>query len=324
MLTLANGQVRLLFDRREFLRVGSGLAIAGFSLPPLGAEQPATALDAPIKAGNRRPSAQTCILVYLLGGPPHLDMFDLKPEAPAEYRGPFRPIPTNVPGTQICEHLPRLAAMADRYALVRSVSHRNSNHTPMIYYTLTGRQTDQPRTGQRHSAAAARRTFRTWARSWRGSAIRRRGFPATSPCRKSPSAAALAASIKRAQTPLRGGGAGFLGSQVRAAGGQRRTRHARGDPGACLAARGFVRAVRGTCARFSRSSTDAVHPVAETSALAGLRQRAVVLTGSASRRPTSCLLAGRRTRRGCAIATADTASARVCSWRVGSRRRACR
>ena len=61
---------------------------------------------------NRSPAAKSCILVYLLGGPPHLDMFDLKPEAPAEIRGPFGPIATSVPGLQICEHLPRLARLA--------------------------------------------------------------------------------------------------------------------------------------------------------------------------------------------------------------------
>ena len=59
-------------------------------------------------------------------------------------RGPFKPIATNVTGVRICEHLPRLARMADRYAIVRSVSYNNHNHTPMIYYTLTGRPVAQP------------------------------------------------------------------------------------------------------------------------------------------------------------------------------------
>src|SRR6516225_4851714 len=82
--------------RRDFLRVGGGLAVAGF-LAPGGA------------AAERRPAgARSCILVYLLGGPPHLDMWDLKPNAAAEVRGPFRPISTRVPGLQICEHMPRL------------------------------------------------------------------------------------------------------------------------------------------------------------------------------------------------------------------------
>ena len=73
-----------------------------------------------------------------------MDMLDLKPDAPAEIRGPFQPIATRVPGLQICELLPQLAGIADKFAIIRSVSHRNSNHTPMIYYTLTGRETALP------------------------------------------------------------------------------------------------------------------------------------------------------------------------------------
>src|SRR5437762_7916948 len=120
-------------QRREFLRVGGGLAVAAYCQPQLAGAADVTS----------RP-ARSCILIYLLGGPSHLDMFDLKPNAPAEIRGPFRPIATTVPGTQICEHLPRLARWTHRFALVRSVSHPNHNHTPMIYYTLTGRQVEQP------------------------------------------------------------------------------------------------------------------------------------------------------------------------------------
>src|SRR5262249_12570747 len=93
---------------------------------------------------RREGGARSCILVYLLGGPPHLDMWDLKPGAPAEVRGPFRPIPTVLSGVQICEHLPRLARLAHRYALVRSVSHNNHNHTPMIYYAWRGGGADHP------------------------------------------------------------------------------------------------------------------------------------------------------------------------------------
>jgi hypothetical protein len=71
-------------------------------------------------------------------------MWDLKPNAPAEIRGPFQPIATCVPGIQICEHLPRLGQAADKFALLRAVSHPNNNHTPMIYYTLTGHHVDNP------------------------------------------------------------------------------------------------------------------------------------------------------------------------------------
>src|SRR5262245_43706448 len=122
-----SNQLRCIIDRRDFLRLGSGLALASLAPPALAqaARQPAGA------------SAKSCILLSLLVGRPHLDMWDLKPNAPAEVRGPFRPIPTCVPGLQICEHLPRLAGLADRFTLVRSVSHNNHNHTPMIYYTLT-------------------------------------------------------------------------------------------------------------------------------------------------------------------------------------------
>src|SRR5262249_3704838 len=116
--------------RRDFLRAGAGLTIAGFLTPAAVAARPGP--------------ARSCILIHLLGGQPHLDMWDLKPSAPAEVRGPFRPIRTSLPGTHVSEHLPRLARLAGSYALVRSVSHNNHNHTPMIYYTLTGRQVEQP------------------------------------------------------------------------------------------------------------------------------------------------------------------------------------
>ena len=68
------------------------------------------------------------ILVWIPGGPSQLDMFDPKPHAPAEIRGEFRPIPTNLPGMQICEHLPTLAKMADNLSIIRSVIHTNADH----------------------------------------------------------------------------------------------------------------------------------------------------------------------------------------------------
>src|SRR5205085_6092428 len=67
-----------------------------------------------------------------------LDMFDLKPDAPPEVRGEFKPVATKVPGIQICEHLPRLAARTDKYALVRSLSHRENNHLVATHHVLTG------------------------------------------------------------------------------------------------------------------------------------------------------------------------------------------
>src|SRR4051794_30288732 len=82
-------------SRRDFLRIGT-VALGGLALPASAA------------AGKVR--ARACILLYMDGGPSHLDLWDLKPDAPAEVRGPFRSIPTRVPGIRVCEHLPRVAA----------------------------------------------------------------------------------------------------------------------------------------------------------------------------------------------------------------------
>ena len=98
-------------SRRSFLRLG-GLGLGGLTLPQL--------LRAEAAQGAGK-SQKALILVYLPGGPPHQDMFDLKMDAPSEIRGEFSPIRTNVPGIQICEHLPRMAKMADKFAFVRSV-----------------------------------------------------------------------------------------------------------------------------------------------------------------------------------------------------------
>jgi hypothetical protein len=80
------------------------------------------------------------ILLFQFGGPSHLDTFDPKPDAPREIRGEFGVIPTCVPGVQVTEHLPRMAKLADRYALLRSVHHNRSSHNPGAYYALTGRE----------------------------------------------------------------------------------------------------------------------------------------------------------------------------------------
>ncbi|WLD10069.1 DUF1501 domain-containing protein [Planctellipticum variicoloris] len=98
-------------SRRQFLKLG-GLALGGLSLPQLLRAEAATGRSLPHKA---------VIMIYLSGGPSHQDMYDLKMEAPAEIRGSFRPIDTNVPGIQICEHLPRLARIMDKVAIIRSL-----------------------------------------------------------------------------------------------------------------------------------------------------------------------------------------------------------
>ena len=96
-------------SRRHFLKIG-GMAAGGLSLAQL------LSLETRAKTGH---SHKAIINIYLPGGPSHLDMFDLKPEAPSECRGDFKPIRTNVPGIEICEHFPRLAKIADRFAIIR-------------------------------------------------------------------------------------------------------------------------------------------------------------------------------------------------------------
>src|SRR5262245_20428272 len=105
--------------RRAMLRIGS-LGAVGFSLADLLRIRAARAADSP--------RAKSIILLWLWGGPSHLDTFDLKPKAPSEYRGPYSPIPTNVPGIQICELLPQLARRADKYAIIRSLHCSSNDH----------------------------------------------------------------------------------------------------------------------------------------------------------------------------------------------------
>jgi hypothetical protein len=196
----------LLHGRREFLRVGGGLAVASFAAGGF-------AQAARTPAGSAKAGARSCILVYLLGGPPHLDMWDLKPDAPAEVRGPFKPIATSVPGVRVCEHLSRLSRLAHRYALVRSVSHNNHNHTPMIYYTLTGRPVERPaedndvRPPQRadfpHLGAVLAR-FRPIPQ----------GLPGYVAVPELAVRSSTRGEFKRVRSLLRGGGGGFLGPLV--------------------------------------------------------------------------------------------------------------
>lgn len=119
-------------NRRAILRAGS-LGLLGLNWPQLlaarAAQQPAS------MSGGR---AKSCILLFMWGGPAHQDTWDLKPNAPAEIRGEFKPIATRVPGVQICEHLPLLAQRADKLAIVRSLTHTNVDHTAATHFLLTG------------------------------------------------------------------------------------------------------------------------------------------------------------------------------------------
>src|SRR5437870_6453724 len=112
MLHLLKTRPSVLCDgvtRREWMQLG-GLGLLGLSLPSvLRAEAAARRRSAPVIKGGR---ARSCILLFLAGGPSHLDMWDMKPSAPPEVRGEFKPIATTVPGIQLSEHLPRLARHA--------------------------------------------------------------------------------------------------------------------------------------------------------------------------------------------------------------------
>jgi hypothetical protein len=119
-------------SRRSWLQIG-GLALGGLTLPDI--------LRAEAKSRDRDP-AKGIIMVLLPGGPTHLDTFDLKPDAPAEIRGEFRPTATNVPGTDICELMPRLAGMADKLTIIRSlVGFRDDHNT---HWCSTGWESHPP------------------------------------------------------------------------------------------------------------------------------------------------------------------------------------
>ncbi len=116
--------------RRDVLRVGSaGLFGAGFLPQQLLAAQ---------AAGGRAAKADSLIVVFLKGGLSTIDTFDMKPDAPAEFRGEYQTINTNVPGVQLCEHLPLSAGQMDKLALIRSFGHKNSDHGAADHYMLTG------------------------------------------------------------------------------------------------------------------------------------------------------------------------------------------
>ena len=108
-------------SRRDFLRIGTLAALGtggGWGLPEI--------LRAESLTGKKSP--KSVIMIYLVGGPPHQDMFDLKPEAPKEVAGPWKPIATNVPGFEICEALPRLAQQADKLTVIRSIVGNQADH----------------------------------------------------------------------------------------------------------------------------------------------------------------------------------------------------
>lgn len=142
--------------RRHFLKIGS-LGLGGLSLPQIlrAAEETEQGQPSSGSVVSSRGSVlkhKAIIMVYLPGGPSHQDMYDLKMEAPAEIRGSFRPIATNVNGIQICEHLPKLASMMDKFAIIRSLYGSPDQHASdmcMSGYPIgaRGRQENHPSLG---------------------------------------------------------------------------------------------------------------------------------------------------------------------------------
>src|SRR5437868_4887034 len=144
MLSLLRRQPTALCDhlsRRDWMRVG-GLGILGLSLPGL-----LRAEDTQHRPRTRQPSAQgrgggrarSCVILWLAGGPSQPDMYDMKPDTPAEIRGEFKPIATTVPGIQMSEHLPRLARQAHHVTLIRSAHHQVGHaHCAAAYFVLSG------------------------------------------------------------------------------------------------------------------------------------------------------------------------------------------
>jgi hypothetical protein len=137
MLTIAGAHKRQSafcdgLSRRDFLRIG-GLGLGGLALPQL--------LQAEAEQGIRG-SHKAVIMIFLTGGPPHQDMYDLKLNAPAEIRGPFQPIATSVPGVQVCEHLPGIAARMDKLVPIRSMVGSEGGHSQ--YQCTTGWSPQKP------------------------------------------------------------------------------------------------------------------------------------------------------------------------------------
>ncbi len=117
-------------QRRDFLQVGA-LSALGLTLPDL--------LQAREQAGTGRTTrARACIMLWMGGGPSHIDTFDPKPDAASDYRGPFRSIPTGVTGMRLSEHLPRMAAQANKFSILRSMTHPSPSHEIANHIMLTG------------------------------------------------------------------------------------------------------------------------------------------------------------------------------------------
>jgi hypothetical protein len=196
MITFNQRQTRVCsgMTRRQWLQVG-GITALGLSWSDL--------LMAGDVEGRRKTSrfgqAKSCVVIFLFGGPGQQDLWDPKPAAPAEVRGEFKPIATNVSGISISDQLPRLSQQADKFAIVRSVSHRDFEHGSASYTALTGHSHPKPGT----NTPASEDDFPTYG------AVIGKLKPTPQPV---PNAVVLGPVMHQgARPPLAGQDAGFLG-----------------------------------------------------------------------------------------------------------------
>ncbi len=144
-------------DRRSFLRASG--SVVGVALPIGTSLANGSTVNRPVGFGK----AKSVLMVHLSGGLSQLDTLDLKPEAPAEVRGEFAPISTTIPGVSVCEHLPKFAQQTDRWAIVRTLAHREHNHLLATHVALTGRPTPLPRGGSDLDRVETRNDFPNYA-----------------------------------------------------------------------------------------------------------------------------------------------------------------
>ena len=145
-------------DRRGFLRLGTA-SVVGATIPwsnGIGSD-----IGLEIETGKGK--AKSVLIVLLSGGPSQLDTLDPKPDAPAEVRGEFKTIGTKIPGVAVCEHLPNLAQQMDRWAIVRTLAHREQNHLLATHVALTGRPCPMPRGGSDLDRVESRSDFPNFA-----------------------------------------------------------------------------------------------------------------------------------------------------------------
>jgi uncharacterized protein (DUF1501 family) len=154
-------------DRRRFLQVGAA-GVVGTALPLASRS---------VRAAEPGGRAKSVLLVHLSGGPSQLDMFDPKPNAPAEVRGEFSSIATSIPGVGLCEHLPKLAERTRYWSIIRSLAHVEHNHLLATHVELTGRPTPLPRGGSDLDRVESRNDFPNFASALDFLRPRRDGIP---------------------------------------------------------------------------------------------------------------------------------------------------